>query len=193
MWTLAHPNVMVGNSPYVGQDPGAGWTQGAGTKQEQAQGYKKTDVMTLQIKCRALRDKVDALVEQVDPSTDAASLAALKSLQASCHALDANATQLAQGTPGYVYAQVLGNYNALSGQLAGFGIEEAAPPAPPPSAAAPAPVQKAPTVVQHAATPSAPVVTLKPSSGFFDKNWGYIAASVLVVVGGVLLKVARVF
>jgi hypothetical protein len=164
---------LVGLSP---DDPGAGWGQ-APTEQEKQQGYKKTDVMNLQILCGQLRAKVDDLVANVDTAaTDAASLAALKALQAGVTSLE---TSVANNGWQY-YPIYLLKYKAYAAELAGYGIEVAQPPAPAANPGSP-PVAVPPKTVQPAASPKAPVITTKSKSGEWD--WLLYVSGALAVLG----------
>lgn len=164
---------LVGLSP---DDPGSQWGQ-APTQQEKQQGYKKTDVMNLQILCGQLRAKVDDLVANVDTeATDAASLAALKLLQKNVTSLE---TSVAQSGWQY-YPIYLLKYKAYAAELAGYGIEVAQPPAPTSTPGSP-PVAVPPKTVQPAATPSAPVITTKAKSGEWD--WLLYVAGAAAVLG----------
>lgn len=173
---------LVGLTP---DDPGAQWGQ-APTPQEKAQGYKKTDVMTLQIKCGQLRAKIDDVVANVDAAaTDPASLAALKKLQANVTSLE---TSIANNGWQY-YPIYLIKYNAYAAEWAGYGIEEATPPAASSTPGSP-PVQAPPTVVKPAATPSSPVITTKSKAGEWD--WLlYVAAAAAILGTLVGTKVIR--
>ena len=183
---------LVGHVPYpvwprtVGQDPGAQWTQEGGKSaakkaQEAAQGYTSTQLMTLQMQVAELVGRVDALVLQMDPSTDAASKQYLLSLQSSCHALAEGVGQLAKGVPGYSYALLAGNYQALANQFEALGVEEAstepAPVAAAPKASAPAPA-KSPGTEKSSAEPK-PTIKTQPSG---MPAWG-IGAALLAVLG----------
>jgi hypothetical protein len=164
---------------------GANWGQ-APTQQEKDKGYKKTDVMTLQIKCGQLRAKIEDVIANMDLSaTDAGSVAAIKALLASVTALE---TKVANS--GWTYYPIyLIQYNAFAADWAGYGIEQATPPAAPSTPGSP-PVQAPPTVVKPAATPSSPVITTKSKAGEWD--WLlYVAAAAAVL--GVLVgtKVVR--
>jgi hypothetical protein len=178
--------------PLVGAsgDPGAEWSQ-APTEKEKQQGYKSTDLLTLQIKVGQLRTKIEDLLGQVDPSTDAGALAALKTLHDQVVALDTNvAARVAQGydTPSLAYPILLVQYNAYAATFASFGIQEATAPAPKPTAANPAP-PPAPTKTIQPATPGAPTVTTKPGTPW----WAYPLAGTLVIIGIGLLKAGKAF
>lgn len=169
---------LVGLDP---NDPGAGWGQ-APTAQEKAQGYKKTDVMTLQINANALKQKVDGLLSDADPAaTDPGSLAALKALAGKCSALASAVAALANGT-NPVYSQypiLLVQYNALAAEFAGYGIEEAAPPPVPSKGGAP-PVVVPPKTVKPAATPTSPVIAKKAGG---DWDWLLYVSAAAAVLG----------
>lgn len=170
---------LVGLDP---NDPGAGWGQ-APTEQEKKQGYKKTDVMTLQIKCGQLRAKVDDLVSNVDAAaTDPGSLAFLKKLQTDVVSLETAVAALANGsnTGFQQYPILLIKYNGLAAQYASMGIEEAAPPPAPSSNPASPPVVQAPTTVKPAA-PGAPVITTKSKAG--DWDWLLYVSAAAAVLG----------
>jgi hypothetical protein len=174
----AYRRPWVGLSP---SDPGSGWGQ-APTAQEQAQGYKKTDVMTLSIKVGQLRAKVEDLVAQADPSTDAGSMALLTKLASDVVALDTAVAYLLSsgGTPTNNYPLDLIRYNALQATYDSFGIEQVVAPAPKASPAAPAPAPVTTTV--KPAAPSAPTIVKKPAS-----SWGYWLAGGLALVGVALI------
>lgn len=146
---------------YVGQ-PGSEWTQ-APTAQEQTQGYKKTDLMTLQIKIGQLRTQIDKLLKSADPSTDPAALNALKDLLVKVTQLDTDAAHLASGVPGApFYAVLASRYGQYKATFDGFGVEQVVePPAPAPgktTASAP------PPTTQKLAAPGAPTITKKPEA-----------------------------
>ncbi len=164
---------LVGLSP---DDPGAGWGQ-APTAQEKAQGYKKTDVMTLQIKCGQLRAKIAEVVDNMDTAaTDAKWVAAIKALLANVTSLE---TSVANNGWQY-YPIYLIKYNGYAAEWAGYGIEEQAPPVQSSTPGSP-PVQAPPKTVKPAASPSAPVITTKAKSGEWD--WLLYVAGAAAVLG----------
>lgn len=157
-------------------DPGSGWTQ-APTQQEKEKGYKKTDVMTLQIKCGQLKTKIADVLAAADvEATDPASLAALKKLLADVTALESKVA-----SNGWTYYPIyLIQYNGYAADWAGYGIEQASPPAAPSTPGSP-PVAVPPKVVKPAASPAAPVITTKAKSGEWD--WLLYVAGAAAVLG----------
>lgn len=164
-------------------DPGAGWGQ-APTEQEKKQGYKKTDVMTLQIKCSQLRAKLEDVLANVDAAaTDPGSLAALKVLLTAVISCESEVALLANsGSSMSKYNQLTAKYNALAAEWAGYGIEEAAPPpVKSSSGTAGSPPVSQPATVVKPADPGKPTVTVKSKAGEWD--WLLYAAGALAVVG----------
>ena len=178
---------VVGLDP---SDPGSQWGQ-APSEKEKAQGYKTTDLLTLQIKVGKLRSDIENLLSQVDPSTDASALAALKNLHDSVVSLDtAVAARVGQGfdSPSLNYPTLLLKYNGYAATFASFGVEEAQAPAPKPTPSNPTPPPPPTKTVQPPA-PGAPTITTKPGTPW----WAYPLAIGLGLIGIVLLKAGKAF
>lgn len=165
-------------APRVGAGPGDQWSQ-APTEQEKQQGYKKTDVMSLQLKCSALRSEIEGVLDTVDAAaTDPASLAALKALHDKVVALETAVAVLATQSSLSKYNQLTAAYVALAAEWAGYGFEESKPPIQ--QGGGSPPVKQAPTPVKPAASPSSPVIAVKPPS---SNNWLLGVSGALVAIG----------
>jgi hypothetical protein len=188
-----YPAIWAGQLPYVGldpNDPGAGWGQ-APTPQEQAQGYKKTDVLTLQENALSLKNQVDGVIQYMDPSTDAGCQASIKKLQANVNQLVAGIAEVLAGHITYQnnYPGLLIKYNGLAAELASYGLTDITPTEP----AAPAPggggQKPAPgpgKVVQAPATPDAPVIKTQEPTKSNTVPW-------LLLLGAGLLGALSIF
>jgi len=182
-YPYARPWVAVGLDP---SDPGSQWSQ-APTAKEQAQGYKQTDLLTLQILVGQLRTAIESLLSQADPSTDASALGQLKALHDQVVSLDtAVASRVSQGydSPSLNYPTLLVKYKAFKAQFDSFGVEEVTAPAPKPTAANPAPPPPEVKTIKPPTTPTAPTITTKPSN-----PWWWLVVAGVAAVGGIAMIV----